>query len=235
MNYSMALTNLADSYWDAAYNCEIKVVWERALFHNLELLRLDAWCADVIRIRVPFILLYLNREDDAYAFTRYWLMIEDLNYDQILAPHRRSREGDWIYPIEPNCHYLDIRKECPKLEEVKSIVPYLVVLAIIKLRIVASHDATVRAVDFVRMLDRNDIPSQRQQVHQLFARIQHDEPCLLSTMLELGDQFQSHESTKMKDLTENYPYPINITLWYGLRVFVRVPGAVEILRLCVSK
>ena len=76
-NYLKARARLANSYWNAAYDCDVKEVWEKALFHCLELLRLGNTYRSEVRFRVPFFLLYLNRDDDAFAFTRYWLNFVD--------------------------------------------------------------------------------------------------------------------------------------------------------------
>jgi hypothetical protein len=40
--YMNARFELAESYFRAAYEVEIEAVWEKALFHSLEILRLDA-------------------------------------------------------------------------------------------------------------------------------------------------------------------------------------------------
>jgi hypothetical protein len=68
-----ARTKLANTYWIAAYDSEVKEVWEKSLSHYLEILRLDVSDPSFVRFRVPFILLYINRDNEAYSFIRYWL------------------------------------------------------------------------------------------------------------------------------------------------------------------
>ncbi|GAX21478.1 hypothetical protein FisN_10Hu057 [Fistulifera solaris] len=68
-DYLEARGELAKSYWEAAHDSDVKDVWELSLFHFLEISRLDATgtSSAEARHRVPFILLYLNRDDDAFA------------------------------------------------------------------------------------------------------------------------------------------------------------------------
>lgn len=244
--YLDARAMLAASYWEAAYDFEVKEVWEKALFHYLELLRLDVTYRCVVRFRVPFILLYLNRDDDAYAFIRYWLRFDELDYDEVLLRHASSREGDWLYPVELNCRYLDIFKECANMEGKEEVSgPYLVALAIIKLRIIASHAAISRTVDFAlmktdahriqeirsivqEMLVGSDAASQCQQVNELLNNVH---PLTLDAMHAFEEISELEQASELEELIHFHPFPISITLWNGVRAFFRVPGAADILRL----
>ncbi len=246
--YLKARNSLANAYWDAAYESEVKHVWEKALFHSLELLRLDASYDCETRFRVPFILLYLNRDDDAYAFVRYWLNFDDshVSYDQVVERHKRTREGDWLYPREPKCRYNHIFAECPKMEEQYLSLPYLVALAIIKLRIIAAHDAMSRSLDLAfhqkgvqriqevrsavneMILDSNvNIISQRQQLGRLLDLIHRKNPAMLASILNCA--YFAETSQSFADAPD-YPFPMNIILTNGLRCFFRVPGAADVLR-----
>jgi hypothetical protein len=95
-DYLTTRHELADSYWHAAYDSEIKEVWEMALFHYLELLRLDDLVGFETTYRVPFILLYLNRDDDAYAFIRHCIGPDDSIDDEYYDSHV-STDRNWKY------------------------------------------------------------------------------------------------------------------------------------------
>ena len=102
--YLATRSNLVDMYWNTAYECDIQQVWNEALFHCDKLMKVDADYDLPTRIRVPFILLYLNRDDEAYAFFR---------------AVRNERAIDTSQPclVEPNCRYLDLFKEIANSEE----------------------------------------------------------------------------------------------------------------------
>lgn len=247
-DYLEALSNLANSYWNAAYEWEVREIWEKSLFYYLELLRVDVAHQCETRFRVPFILLYLNRDDDAYCFIRYWLNFGGEDDDEILARHARSREGDWLYPVERNCRYNDLLEECPKEDELKFTLPYMVVLAIIKLRILASHDAIARTLDFVflqtegrriqevrpmvhEILAGSDAATQRQQLNRILDRIQHGEPSIFRAILEYEHISETSRAADLYDTFRSQSFSLNdFILLNGLRSFCRVPGATDILR-----
>ena len=239
LNYLAVRASLADAYWDAGYDFEVKEVWEKSLSHYLEFLRLDARCPRQIRFRLPYILLYLNRGDEAYSFIRCWLKFDDFDDNEIFSRHARSKEGDWIYPIEPNCRYHDIYEECRNIQDLPEAAPYMVALAIIKMRIVASNDAVSQLLDFVfketdakriqevqplvqAMLVGSSAANQRQQLDRLFERMH---PFTLTALHNYEEVFFIYPSVGLKEVTEHYPFPINLTLVTGLRAFFRVPGA----------
>jgi hypothetical protein len=244
--YLKACAKLAKSYWMAAYDCEVKEVWEKALFHYLELLRLDEMNGFNTKFRVPFILLYLNRDDDAYAFIRYCLQYDDLDPDEILVKHKHSREGDWIYDVEENCRYRDIFEECPNIDDVDLPGPHIVALAIIKLRIFEAHYAVSRTLDFVfkksngkriqevrplvqdMLLDRNvDIDDQQDVLDSLLERIP---PFMFEAISKLKGVCESKCALEMEELTRRFEFPVNVTLFSGARLFCRVPGVDEVIR-----
>lgn len=63
--YLSRLNDLAKSVWDAAYVSDIKELWSKALSYNEDLWRLDFSYRHNTKEIIPFILLYLNRDDDA--------------------------------------------------------------------------------------------------------------------------------------------------------------------------
>ena len=75
----------------------------------------------------------MNRDDDAYSFCRYW-MRENLERE---AEHATSHEGDWLHPREEGCRFLDIFAECPEVTPKCMDLPFLVIILIIKMRLVA--------------------------------------------------------------------------------------------------
>ena len=126
--------------------------------------------------------------------------------------------------------------------------PYLVTLALIKLRIIASHDAISRTIDFAfkktnltriqeeqslvqDMLVSNGISSQREQVDRL---LENANPITLYTMYNFEGTFERERSPAWTDLTNVHPcpWPINFMLSNGVRAFFRVPGAADVLRAC---
>jgi hypothetical protein len=148
--YLTARRYLVDLYAQAAHIAETKSVWERALSHALELMRLDY--RDVVGTRsvIPFILLNLNRDDDAFDFIRYWTKIDLDDRSKLfdlMNRHFVSQEGDWIYPRNQNCRFMDVFEECANVTDQKAPLPFLVALLIIKCRIVATYDITCESMD----------------------------------------------------------------------------------------
>ncbi len=89
--YMKATFALAEAYTAAASACDVKEVWEKALFHFLEHLRLGAPDCMGARFRTPFfLLLNLHRDDDACNFIDYSMQIGnmiELNPDEIFDVH----------------------------------------------------------------------------------------------------------------------------------------------------
>ncbi|GAX25585.1 hypothetical protein FisN_28Hu055 [Fistulifera solaris] len=252
--YLESLFNLANSYWLAAYESEIKEVWEKALFCYSEILRLNIAHQCDVRFRVPLILLYLNRDDDAYSFIRYWINFEEQDDTELFSRHERSREGDWVFPLEPNCRFLDIFEECSTLNEQKYTMPFLVAMVIIKLRIIASHEAISQTLDFVfqktsaqkiqevrpilhHMLAGCDLTTQRQQLRRLLDKIQVDDSQIddssVFDFFRRCEHISENRNTRGISyiLFDPLPFPRYLILENSLRCFFRVPGALDILGL----
>jgi hypothetical protein len=228
-------TALAIIFWHSAYECEIKQVWEAALFHCEKAIKVRADYNLEVRVQIPFILLYLNRDDEAYAYIRYWFQ-EGI--------HGRSRP----YPIETKCRFLDIFEENIKADMGNLRLPLFVALAIIKMRIIASHNSISRSVDIAfeqaemkqilevrsvvqdMLLDSDiDVLDQSRQLYRIFEEIDHEEPFLLDSMLE-AEQFSEIRDCSFLDeaLTSALP-SLKVALLHSLRCLFRVPGAGALL------
>mmetsp|Transcript_15023 Transcript_15023/g.22098 ORF Transcript_15023/g.22098 Transcript_15023/m.22098 type:complete len:129 (+) Transcript_15023:525-911(+) len=97
-----------------------------------------------IRYRFPFVLINLNRDDDAYCFIRYWMDDYDSNYEVREKKHERSQKGNWLYLKEEGARFGDILQEVP--DNKKNSLKYaslalLVASAVIKMRVVAALEA----------------------------------------------------------------------------------------------
>jgi hypothetical protein len=239
---------LAEEYWNVAYQCEAKEIWEEALLHSLKLVSVDAEFDVGVRLRVPFILLFLNRDDEAYAYIRYWFK-EGI-------PNQISRP----YSVEPNCRYLDMFQQSTISKEPEMYLPYLVALAIIKMRVIAFHEAVLRTMDFAfeqtgvkrisevqpvvrEMLlgGKIDIASQRNQLHQIFDRIHNEraihgdeeEPTMIEALLHNKRISETIDIFDLDDMLEQLygcPERLKPTLRSSLRAVYRIPGAQAMLQ-----
>ena len=94
--YCRARYGLAEAILELADEKKQSFIYEKALAHNMELLRLIHSDNMGIRYEVPFVFLMLNRDEDCYNFLKWWGTID---------PHGRynwgdppeSKEGDWLY------------------------------------------------------------------------------------------------------------------------------------------
>jgi hypothetical protein len=120
--------------------------WSLVAEHYLECLRLSMNDNNGLRFALPFVLLRLNREDDAYCFCRYWIFKMNHERESDRRLHRESNEGDWIYPKQENCRYFDIFAECENIED-HSDLSSLIALAAIKMRLVAVFDARIEELE----------------------------------------------------------------------------------------
>lgn len=224
--YMEASYALADWYWRAAYECEVKQVWEKALYHLLEHLRQGAIDHMEIRFRVPFLLLYLNRDDDAFCFIRYWVKLSEVirkNLEAIYYAHVDTKEGDWIYSHETNCRYSNLFEQTSKrIQDVQT--PFHVALAIIKLRIVAAHDAALEGS--VARTEIN-VESQREQINWFLSAVIQQSPSMLPAIINprpLTDQ------PPPKEVIQGHLSEVYRTVMDGRRCFERVPGAMDMLK-----
>lgn len=69
--YLEARWDLAQAYIEVANVVQIKDIYEKTLFHILELQRLDAYSPLDVRKWTPFIVFNHLRDNDAFDFIRY--------------------------------------------------------------------------------------------------------------------------------------------------------------------
>jgi hypothetical protein len=164
-----------------AYWTETVELWEKVLGHYQELLRLSSSDNLGERLRFPFILLYLNRDDDAYSFCRYWLNWEE--DEERERKHRESHEGDWLYLREEGCRYLDIFEQCPNADPKYMDLAFLVAICIIKLRLVAAYDDARKRGKIMSDEETKKIESNRQQIQRLMDQIDENNPSMLPSII----------------------------------------------------
>lgn len=252
--YMAARRELAMCYYMAAMDAGLKCVWEKVLFHALAMLRLDVNDSLQMRLMVPFILLYLNRDDDAFDFMRYLLQVgKEVSMDDLKRRYLASREGEWIYPHMENCRFLDLFKECAMATARNVPTEFLVALLIIKVRLIATYDSISWAIDVVfetsggqRMLAargavRNmlmdsslqnlDIDSQREQVERLLNAIDGRNPSILKAICdpEPFENLCAATCSLETEMPRNIEEAWEISRYCG-RCFHRIPGAQRLLQ-----
>lgn len=132
--YCMARRDLAGAIFNAGIDTGSKPMLEIALGHYLELLRLIHSDDMGIRLRLPFLLMELDRDEDAYNFIKWWETIDpDGNFDWDEAPP--SREGDWLYLTNQNIYEDLLNLMTPKNVKCIVYVHFMVALVLIKARI----------------------------------------------------------------------------------------------------
>ena len=157
-DYMRARVALADKVYELASKEESPELWTNVLLHYQEMMRLNASDNLGLRYRFPFLLLCLNRDDDAFSFCRYWINAEgdQSNDEERRKNHSDSKEGDWIYPSEEGCRRMDIFDECRRVNIKDIDVAFLVAIAIVKLRLVESltEEPSRSLVGYQREIER---------------------------------------------------------------------------------
>ncbi len=249
--YMVARRELVESYFQAAFDVEIKEVWEKALYHALVQLREALSDPRGMIYVTPFILLHLNRDDDAFDFVQYWVNLKYIRGNEsmmeIMNRHVQSKEGDFFYPRKTNSRFLDLFEQCPEADDQDVFLVFLVTILFIKLRLVAAYDATCqslyvafgettggRHIQEVRLavtemlIDESlvNIDSQRQQVERLVNAIDRNNPSMLPALLNpLPLLTQSRPPPDIRgDPSEAFDI-VN----YCNRCFSRIPGALKML------
>ena len=144
-DYCRARVFLADKFLYMAHMEEVEHIYQKGLGNYLELLRLIHRDNMGLRDKVPFTLLNLNREDDAYNFLKWWITIDSNGiYDWSKVP-QNTKEGDWLWLRGQN------RYEDPKSvlnsEATSASLAHVTAMFIIKARIIAKyHDLKILAV-----------------------------------------------------------------------------------------
>jgi hypothetical protein len=120
--------------------------WTLVANHYLEILRLNSSDNSGQHSCVPFILLRLNRDDDAYCFCRYWARrtFDDTEGEEEDERYATSTEGQWMYPRQENCRYLDIFEE---VEPDAVDLTELLAFAVMKMRLVAVYDSRMNELE----------------------------------------------------------------------------------------
>lgn len=250
--YMVARRQLVESYFHAASAVDVKEVWEKALYHALVQLREAITDPRGMIYVTPFILLNLNRDDEAYDLVRYWVSVYCVwttrPMTEIMSRHVESKEGEFFYPRTKNGRYQDLFEEYPAaVDEQDMLMVFLVTLLIIKLRIVAAYDAACASLDLVfhettggrliqevrctvadMIIDERlvNIDSQRRQIDQLVEIIDRRNPTTLPAILNpLPLISQRQPATDVRgEPSEAYEI-----VTYSYRCFARIPGARKML------
>jgi hypothetical protein len=248
--YLEATHDLARLYWGAATQShDAKEVWELCLYHHLEHPRLGILDRYGTRLQVPFVLLSLNRDDDASTFIHTWIYLDSAIASKVTAVRENwpSSEGEWVYHRQPGCRYSNVIEGMTRNpHEVKTA--FLVALAIIKLRIVAAHEAAVRFFDralkekcvrrtdeeyaMIKELIREDFESQQGQSEWLLKMIHTNNPSMLPALIDPKPLLRPDPLVRQPIPDRPIPgHPSEVL--HALKdctfCFYRVPGAVDIL------
>lgn len=129
---------------ELALDTQTKEAWTRVAEQYQECLRLNMRDNNGLRFAFPFVLLRLNRDDDAYCFCKFWITYDD--WDDERETHSSSKVGDWIYPKQEGCRYLDVFKDCVEVKE-RGDLWSLLAFAVIKMRLVAVFEARTKAFE----------------------------------------------------------------------------------------
>ena len=144
-DYCCTRLELADEILHVAHDYERISIFDIAISHYLELMRLSHSDNQGCRSRTPFILLSMDRDDDAYNFIKWWESVPGSDYDWGDPPP--VREGEWSYLTNQN-RYEDMFTVCDKLYsgELCSDMDlcFLAALALIKFRILAKHEQRLK-------------------------------------------------------------------------------------------
>ena len=137
-----------------------KPIIECGLAHYLDLLRLVHSDNQGLRNKVPFILLYLNREEDAYNFIKWWETIDpDGHYDWGEPP--KAKEGDWLYLTSQDV-FEDLFSVAAKDDQYMNVT-FLIALALIKSKIVEKWEvARERFAAFEDAVLKSGVPHGQQ-------------------------------------------------------------------------
>ncbi len=248
--YLEACCDLMDLFVQAAQTAASNDVWEKALFYALEVQRLEATGLVEVRSVNPFLLLNLHRDDDAFNFMRYWMKSQgtlEETRDSLLPFHAGTQKGDWIYPREPKCRFLNFFETCPDRNDRNVPVEFLVALLIIKCRILVAIGATCKSANLAlgsvngqrihevhstvteMVIDGElvNIESQRQQADQLVDAIHRENAIILPAILNPAPLLNS-ELPQSGARAAQCEEALNV-LMYCARCLLRVSGAKEML------
>lgn len=276
-DYMRARLRLADEIHDLAWEYETVQAWEQAIQHYQEMLRLCASDNLGLRGRFPFLLLNVNRDDDAFDFIRHWTKRLHGSYDNgdddddadadrhgneeddeqeeeddnpVESIHRNSSEGDWIYPRNPDCRFLDLYEEMTGINTRYQELNTLVALAVIKMRLVAAWEAQKRTIQLFRATPQGarihpsvgsvltemisgdgslqaKMADQRRQLDRILDIIQENNPTVLPGLLNPGPLLSEPEPMSY---THGSPEEAYFAVAYAKRSWARIPGALALLQ-----
>ncbi|GAX15113.1 hypothetical protein FisN_12Lu376 [Fistulifera solaris] len=253
-DYIEARLGLMTTYVEAAFRVEIKSVWEKALHHALALLRLNATGPppSPILSAAIFIPLILQRDDDTCDMIRFFINIDterEEDMHEYFRMHSESKEGDWIYPREKNCRFLNFFDECADLTSPDQQMPFLLALLLVKCGIVATYNAISRSIKVfestsggqriheVQMIVKEmlvdeslvNIKSQRKQVDRLVCGIHRNNCVVLRTLLEPDSLTGYILSQEERGLDVSLSSGTMSLLVYCMRCMIRIPGTHDVL------
>lgn len=250
-DYMRARLRLANELYDFACQANPPQLhyWNCMLEHYQEMLRLCMSDNLGLRSRFPFLLLEMNRDDDAANFVIYWLnqqrSDDEDSHDETVSRHENSSEGEWIYPKVIDARFINILEPF-MYENTKYIdLSMLVAAACIKMRLVAiemSQEQTMKAFNSSKlgvqaspvnhivesMLPASDkrLKGQRYQLDKLLDIIHQNNPAVLPALLNPDPLLNQPRpgSYGLGDASEAYFVVEN-----AVRIWNRIPGASQIL------
>lgn len=208
------------------WNLETKRGWKMVLGHMQDMLRLCGSDNLGLRYRFPFVLINLNRDDDAYCFIRYWMEDSDSVYESRERMHQESKEGDWLYPKEDGARYKDILEERPdkKHKHKYTSLAFLVACAVIKMRVVAALDAKRLRGD--SDFSKEQFDRQMKMLTRLLDVIDANNKSMLPALVNPGPL---REAGDPGWTSPGHPSEALSVLNDACRPWVRIPGAEELL------
>ena len=134
--YCRVRYDLAEHILMQAHYNDLKPIYDRSLSHYMELLRLVHGDNLGVRNKVPFILITLNRDEDAYNFIKWWLTIDPHGkYNWGNVP-KNTKEGDWLYLTNENI-FEDCGDYMTSTSSYRGQLAFVASLALIKFRLVS--------------------------------------------------------------------------------------------------
>ena len=213
-NYMRSRLALANEIHDKiAVPYDAPPAWEVVLWHYQEMLRLSAGDNLGLRYRFPFLLLHLDRDDDAFCFIRYWMINEDDEPGPREKMHKTSKEGDWLYGHEKDSRFLDIFKSVSATKLGSVSLPSLVALACIKMRIMATHPIHKA--------------TQGKQLDELIALIQSRNKNMLPALINPTPLLSQQAPDYMSPGTPSECYSI---VEDASKIWNQIPGALKRLK-----
>jgi hypothetical protein len=163
---------------------------------------------------VPFVLLMLNRDDDAFQYCKFLTSSLSLgtNPDPKWTMETLLAKQS-IYPDEESSRFRDFFQDLACVDPNKMQLRYLLTICIIKMRIVAKHEDAKR---HGLPIDDELLAVQRSQMEKLVSQIDSNDPRVLALLLNRSISMPSAPHEPMT--FEEYHIIAKICI-------LRVPGA----------